>query len=146
MDEFVMVIAKVAPAAIDGVVIVTCPDLPFRVAVDVPDVAAEFSKIPFPAADETKFPFVAVISPAVAVIDVPAFTAPAVAVILPVVAVIPVPAVTVVVAASEVVVVRDPGATIAAGKDSVVVPDDVVAVIWFAVPFIAMMSPVLDEN
>jgi hypothetical protein len=80
--------------------------------------------------------------PNVAVIEVPALTAPAVALIFPVVAVTPVPPVTVVVADRLVVVVKDPGAVIAEGKDTVAVDPDVVTVTWFVVPFTASIDPV----
>lgn len=53
---------------------------------------------------------------------------------LPVVTVRPVPAVIVVVAAKEVVVVREPGAVIAEGKDQVTVDPEAAVVIWLAVP------------
>lgn len=139
MALLVIVIAKVAPAAILGVVIVICPTRPFSVAVVVPEVVAELSKIPLPAVDETKFPAVAVILPEVAVMLVPAFTAPAVAVTFPVVAVTPVPPVTVVVAEREVVVVNEPGAVIAAGRDSVTVEPEAAVVIWLAVPAILIL-------
>ena len=63
------------------------------------DVAAMTSL--FPAVLKTRLPLVAVMLPNVAVILVPALTAPAVATILPVVDVMPVPAVTVVPAVRE---------------------------------------------
>ncbi len=100
-----------------------------------------------PDAELTKFPFVAVISPKVAVMAVPAVTVvpaanePRVAVILPAdatifprVEVMPVPAVNVVPEAKVVVVVKEPGAVIAAGKENVIVLPDPVEVIWLAVP------------
>lgn len=83
----------------------------------------------FPAADRFRLPFVAVISPRVAVRVVPAVTDPAVAAMLPVVDVMPVPAVIVVVAARVVVVVNDPGAVIADGKVHVSVLPEPVTVI-----------------
>jgi hypothetical protein len=55
---------------------VTCPDLPFNVAVVVPEAVPEFRTIPLPAADDTKFPAVAVIFPEVAVSVVVAVTDP----------------------------------------------------------------------
>jgi hypothetical protein len=51
---------NVAPAFIVGVVIVTWPDLPFKVAVVVPEAVPEFKTIPAPAADAVKLPVVAV--------------------------------------------------------------------------------------
>jgi len=93
----------------------------------------------FPAVPKTKFPFVAVIFPRVAVMLVPALTAPAVADILPVVAVTPVPPVTVVVAARDVVVVKEPGAVIAEGRERVTVWEAAAVVIWFAVPEILIV-------
>jgi hypothetical protein len=94
-----------------------------------------------PAVPITRLPFVAVIFPKVAVIEVPALTWPAVASILPVVAVTPVPPVTVVVAARVVVVVRDPGAVMAAGRVKVTVAPDAAVVIWLAVPAILILLP-----
>jgi hypothetical protein len=95
----------------------------------------------FPAATNTKFPFVAVIFPRVAVkvvaevID-PAVVVmfPAVATIFPVVAAIPVPAVTVVPAASVVVAAIDPGAKKVEGIDRVIVLPAPVVVICDPVP------------
>jgi hypothetical protein len=79
--------------------------------------------------------------PLVAVIDVPALTAPAVATMFPVVAVSPVPAVIVVVEATLVVAKIDPGAVIALGKESVTDPLEFVTVIWLAVPAIETTDP-----
>jgi len=62
-----IVIENVAPAAMEGVVIVTCPTRPFRVAVVVPDTVVDVNWNPLPAVEETKFPFVAVMFPSVAV-------------------------------------------------------------------------------
>lgn len=119
----------VVPAVID-VPAFTCP----AVATMSPVVAV----IPVPAVTvvvaETAAP--ALIFPAVAVIS------PAVQTMFPVVQVIPVPAVTVVVAEREVVVVKDPGATMAAGKDNVTTLATVLAVIWLAVPLTAEIAPV----
>lgn len=70
----------------------------------------------FPAVFSTTFPFVAVMLPNVDVILVPAIIA--------------------------VVAVTDPGATIADGKDKVIVLPDPVEVIWLAVPRIFMFPPV----
>jgi hypothetical protein len=90
---------KVAPAAILGVVIVTWPERPLRVAVVVPEAVPELRTIPLPAAVETKFPAVAVILPRVAVNVVVAVNEPVTAV-LPValpIRVAPVPPVPIVV-------------------------------------------------
>jgi hypothetical protein len=62
-----MVMVKVAPAAIDGVVIVTCPDLPLAVAVVVPDPVTGVNTSPVPDVVATKLPLVAVMFPSVAV-------------------------------------------------------------------------------
>jgi hypothetical protein len=51
----------------EGVVIVIWPERPFKVAVVVPDAVPELRTSPLPAADDTKFPAVAVIFPRVAV-------------------------------------------------------------------------------
>lgn len=135
-EELVKTNENVAPAAIDGVVIVTCPERPLSVAVVVPEAVPELSTMPFPAAEETKFPAVTVMFPEVAVMDVPALTAPAVADTFPVVAITPVPPVTVPLAETfpaeaamfpvvavmpvppvrVVVVVNEPGVVIAEGR------------------------------
>jgi len=125
---------------------------PARALMTIGDAAAPVAVValnnkPFPAAELTKFPLVAVILPRVAVILVPAVTVvaaptdpsvevmlPAEATILPVVAVIPVPAVTVVPEAIVVVDVIDPGAVNAAGMLKVIVLAAPVDVIWLAVP------------
>lgn len=99
-----------------------------------------------PAVPSTTLPFVAVILPKVAVIDVPALTAPAVATIFPVVEVIPVPAVTVVVAARDVVVVNEPGVVIADGRETVATPEEVVTVTWLAVPTTLSTGPSESES
>jgi hypothetical protein len=114
--EFVIVKVNWAPATIEGVVIVICPDLPFNVAEVVPEAVPEFNTIPSPAAELTKLPLVAVM--------------------LPVVAVIPVPPVNVVVEAIE------PGAMKVVGIESVTAPAVVEAVISLAVPVTETISPV----
>lgn len=146
-ELFVIVKVKVAPAAIDGEVIVICPDLPFKVAVVVPEVVPEFRTNPFPAAEQTKLPAVAVILPVVAVTVVLAEREPAVALIFPAVAtmspavavILPVLAVRDVVAVTEVVAVIDPGAINADGILKVTVAPDAAEVISLAVPAIFML-------
>jgi hypothetical protein len=131
---FVAVIAPVV--AVTPVPPVTVPDaetfpelaaiLPVVAVTPVPPVTVpEAETLPELAA---MLPVVAVI-PVPAVIVVPAFTAPAVATILPVVEVIPVPAVIVVVAPSVVVVSKDPGVTMAEGRETVATPPTVLTVI-----------------
>ncbi len=122
-----------AVTAVVGMVIV--PGVP-ESAADVPTEALAPVAIDslLPAVLRTKSPSVAVISPRVAVRVVPAVTDPAVTPKLPVVTVRPVPAVIVVVAESDVVVVSEPGAVIAAGRDHVIVDPAPVVVIWLAVP------------
>ena len=56
---------------------VTWPDLPFSVAVVVPEAVPEFRTRPAPAADATKFPVVAVMLPVVAVKPVAEVVVPA---------------------------------------------------------------------
>jgi hypothetical protein len=112
--------------AIDTLLNVTEPTRPLHVTV--PDAAPEAVTTgrtkPSVAVETTKLPAVAVMLPVVAVRPVPPVTVPLAetlpdeAAILPVVAVIPVPAVIVVVAAREVVVVKEPGAVIADGKET----------------------------
>lgn len=99
----VALLNKITLEAVQAVVeTVTAPGVPLM-ALETPQEALEPVVIEslFPAVPRTKFPFVAVILPRVAVMLVPALTAPAVATILPVVEVIPVPAVTVVPAVTE---------------------------------------------
>lgn len=83
------------------------PDIAEEVPTEALDPVA--ITILFPAVLKTRFPLVAVIAP--------------------VVAVIPVPAVTVVPAANVVVVVKEPGAVIAEGSETVAVPEAVETVI-----------------
>ncbi len=129
--EFVRVNVKSAAAAMLTLVNVALPDLPFTTTGDAatPEAVGELRIIPVPEVEATKLPLVAVMLPRVAVMDVAAFTAPADALTLPVVAVIPVPAVTVVPDESEVVVVNEPGAVIAAGSVSVIVEPEPAVVI-----------------
>jgi hypothetical protein len=98
IEEFVNVRVKSAPAAMETDVKVALPDLPLTTTGEdaTPEAWEEFKRIPVPTAVATKLPLVAVILPKVAVMLVPALTAPAVAETLPVVAVTPVPPVTVV--------------------------------------------------
>lgn len=156
--ELVKVSVKSAAAAIETEVNVARPDLPLTITGDAaaPLLEGDVNKIPVPEVDATKFPFVAVIFPKVAVTvvpavtDVPAATEPSVEAMLPaeavmfprvatilpadavtppVVATSPVPAVTVVPAANVVVVVNEPGAVIADGNDTVATSPNVVTVI-----------------
>lgn len=129
--------------------------LPKELAPAVVVVATLVERILLPAVPKTRFPFVAVIAPRVAVTVVPAVTEvpaatepsvalmfPAEATMLPVVDVIPVPAVTVVVATiavPDVIVVVEaivPGAINVVGMLKVIEcpPAEPVEVSWFAVP------------
>ena len=101
---------------------VTAPGLP-DIAPDTPQEAFA------PVAIESLFP------------AVPRTRLPLLAVMFPKVAVIPVPAVTVVVAAKEVVVVKEPGAAIAEGREIVATPAAVVTVTWFVVPRTETIAP-----
>ena len=150
--ELVSVRVKSAAAAIETDVNVARPDLPLTITGDAatPEAEGEVNKIPVPEVAATKFPFVAVMAPRVAVTVVPAVTEPNVAAILPaeavmfpkvatmfpadavtppVVAIKPVPPVTVVPATRVVVVVNEPGAVIAAGNEMVDTPATVLTVI-----------------
>lgn len=133
-------VSKIIEFAVTAVVAtVTVP--PTRVTLPklfAPAAAVEptlVERILFPAVPRTKFPFVAVIAPKVAVTVVAAVTDPKVetrlpvlAVMFPVVAITPVAPVTVDVAAIE------PGAIKAAGIDNVIVLPAPALVIWLAVP------------
>lgn len=120
--EFVSVNVRSAPAAIETLVNVARPDLPLTTTGEAaaPESDGDVNNRPVPDVDATKFPFVAVILPSVAVMVVPA--------------------------ANDVVVVNDPGAVMADGSDTVAVPATVLTVIWFAVPETATTSPDPLEN
>jgi hypothetical protein len=122
----VRVKAKVAPAAILGVVIVICPTRAFNVPEVVPATVPGVKIIPVPAVDATKLPSVAIMFPRVEVMDVPT--------VAEVVTESDVPAVRVVPDARVVVVVKEPGAITAEGSESVTTFPTVEAVIWLAVP------------
>ena len=161
IELFPIVRVRTAPPAMDGEVNEHDPCRPLQVTLPeaAPDPVATGRTSPLPAVEATKFPLVAVTLPRVAVrvvadVILPAVVVilPAVATILPVVAVIPVPAVIVVPAdrvvpaASVVVVVNDPGAVIAEGRESVTTPEVVDAVISLAVPSTAKTVPELPMN
>lgn len=76
--EFVMVNVRSAAAAIDTVVNVALPDLPLTTTGPeaAPEACEEFNRIPVPTVLATKFPFVVVIAPEVAVIVVAAVKDP----------------------------------------------------------------------
>lgn len=143
-DCLVSIIIELAVTAVVLIVAVppTSVTVPNELAPAVVVDATFEETILFPAVPKTRLPLVAVISPNVAVNVVPAVTDPAVAAMLPVVAVIPVPAVIVVVAARDVVVVKEPGAVIADGNDQVRVLPEPVTVIWLAVPSVLILPAV----
>ena len=78
IEVLVIVNASVAPAAIEIPVKVQAPDLPLHVTEPdaAPDPVAGDKTIPLPAALDTKFPFVAVMFPKVAVTVVVAVNDP----------------------------------------------------------------------
>jgi hypothetical protein len=129
IEVFEVVKACVAAAAMLTPVKVTETTRPF--AATVPDAAplatVGVSKRPVPAVEATRFPFVAVMLPSVAVMEVPA--------------VIVVPEERAVPAAIVVVEAIEPGAMNVAGMESVATPAAVVTVIWLVVPRIEMIFP-----
>ena len=135
--EFVIVRVRSAPPAMLTVLNTAIPALELRTSGEAaaPEAVLELKRNPVPAVDPTKFPFVAVTAPSVAVTVVAEVIDPTVvemfpadATILPVVAVIPVPPVSVVTEAI------DPGAMKVEGIVKVTVAPDAAVVISFAVP------------
>lgn len=163
MDVLPIVRVISAFCATETPVKVTDPALPlqFTVPEAAPEPVVTGTEIPLPAPAATKFPALAVTLPVVAVTPVPPVTVvnadtepadedmfprvatilPAEAVTPPVVAIKPVPAVTVVPPARVVVVLKEPGATIAAGKETVAMPPEVLTVIWLVVPTTLCTGP-----
>jgi hypothetical protein len=140
--------------ALDAVVAtVTAPGVPLIVPEVPTDALAPVAMIIlFPAVARERFPLVAVMFPRVAVrlvaeVMEPAVVVifPAVATMFPVVAVIPVPAVKVVPEASVVVVVREPGAVITAGRDRVIALVPAVTVSWDVVPLMVKLPAVVGS-
>ena len=114
-------------------VTVTVPGVPVIDAVVPVDASAPVAmSILLPGVLKTRLPLVAVILPAVEVIPVPAVIVDPADIVVPDV--------------NVVVVVNEPGAVMAAGRDSVVVPADVEAVIWAAVPLMAKIVPEEEES
>jgi hypothetical protein len=78
--------------------------------------------------------------------DVDTVAVPAAKVAVPIVVLAPVVTLSFVPTVSPVVVVKEPGVVIAPGRDKVVVPADVEAVIWAAVPLMAKIVPEEEES
>lgn len=184
----VLTVRNILEEAVTAVVAIVTEPAVMATEVPIEAFAPVAIESLLPAVDKTRLPLVAVMLPNVAVMLVPALTAPAVETMLPVVDVIPVPAVTVVPAETDpnvaamfpalavmlpkvatifpalavtppvvaitpvpavtvvpaaklVVVVKEPGATMTAGSETVAVPTTVFTVISFAVPKTEVTGP-----
>jgi hypothetical protein len=126
-----LVLMLLVPVAVIPPVVATSP----VEAVRLPVTAVFPVALPMLVAPVPPVPMLVTPEPVVLMFVVPVTDAP------PVVTVNPVPAVTVVVAAREVVVVKEPGAVIADGRLHVMVLVVPVVVIWLAVPRREMFPP-----